>query len=353
MKRYAVHSSTIAALLMATLSLTLGACGDDDDDGDDDDVPTIDAGGQQTYTHYVNDAIKAPQNNQETRDYALNIDGDAQNRPDNALGGILSALKTNGVDIQTSVTDSINSGDLVLLHSVKAKSLTADAAATWQVYLGTALGSEPKFDGTDTFTIDPQSPDDGILNGAITAGEFNGGPGDVTIQLALTTGAPIKVKLVGTRIKATVKADGCSDGVLGGGITKEELDGSVIPGIVTLMNNSIKDDGANGPLACETNNDPVCVPNPAGKATSCDTVRKVCVSSTSKTILGLFDANNNVEITEEEVKNAVIIKALLAPDVDLLNASGAFEPGVDGKKDSLSVGIGFTCSKAIFEAANE
>jgi hypothetical protein len=351
MKRYAVHSSTIAALLVATLSLALAACGDDDDDGDDDTTP--DAGpGEVTYSHYVNDSIKAPQNNTETRDYALNIDGDAQNRPDNALGGILSALKSNGVDIQTAVTDSLEKGDLILLHSLKSKSLTADAAASWTVYLGEST-ENPKFDGTGMFTIDSTGPTDGVLQGAITAGEFNGGPGNVTIALALTTGDPIRVKLVGTRIKASVTATGCTDGVLGGGITKEELDGSVIPGIVVLMNNSIQDDGAAGPKACETQNDPTCEPAPNGDATACDTVRKVCVSSTSKTILGLFDADNSVTITEAEVKNAIIIKALLAPDVDLLNAAGTFEPGADGVKDSLSVGIGFTCAKGTFTVANE
>ena len=352
MKRYAVHSSTIAALLVATLSLTLAACGDDDDDGDDDVTPDA-TPGEVTYSHYVNDSIKAPQNNTETRDYALNIDGDPQNRPDNALGGILSALKSNGVDIQTAVTESLEKGDLILLHSLKSTSLTADAAASWTVYLGEGTAEPPAFDGTDNFTIDPTGPTDGVLPGAITAGEFNGGPGNVTIALALTTGAPIKVKLVGTRIKATVSANGCTDGVLGGGITKDELDGSVIPGIVVLMNNSIQDDGASGPLACATANDPVCVAAPNGDATACDTVRKVCVSSTSTTILGLFDADNSVSITEQEVKDAIIIKALLAPDVDLLNAAGEFEPRADGKEESLSVGIGFTCAKGIFTVANE
>jgi hypothetical protein len=136
--------------------------------------------------------------------------------------------------------------------------------------------------------------------------------------------------------------------VLGGAITNEELNTSVIPGIQTLMNNSIKDDGPDGlhPTACNASGD-TCPNAMNGDTTSCDVDRKICVSSTSKTVLNLFDGDKDHVITEAEIKDNTLIKALLAPDVDLLDGT-TFKPLTDGVKDSLSVGIGFTCKNAVF-----
>ena len=38
----------------------------------------------------------------------------------------------------------------------------------------------------------------------------------------------------------------------------------------------------------------------------------------------------------------------ISSDLDLLDASGKFNPRQDGVKDSLSVGLGFTCVPATF-----
>ncbi len=351
MKRFVVKSSsTIALLALATLPLL--ACGDDGGP-----AATPDAGGDGpimgAYSHYTNDTISVPQSSAQTRDFGLNIDGDDANRPDNALGGILSALKQQNVDIQKAVTDSVVAGRLVLLHSVQATSLSAAAAAGWKVLLGAPTATPPKYDGTDVMMVDGTSPTDGILKGSIAGGHFEGGPGNVTIALSLTTGTPIRVKLVGARIKGDLTADGCTSGVLGGAITNDELNSSVIPGIQTLMNNSIKDDGPDGmhPMACAAAGD-VCPAAMNGDATSCDVERHICRSDTSKTILNIFDTNKDAQITIDEIKNNTLIKALLAPDVDLFNGT-TFDPRKDGVKDSLSVGIGFTCKKATFSVSNE
>jgi hypothetical protein len=77
------------------------------------------------------------------------------------------------------------------------------------------------------------------------------------------------------------------------------------------------------------------------------------VSSTSKTILDLFDDNKDGDITTAEIEMDPLIMALLAPDVDLLDATGKFNPRSDGEKDSLSLGLGFTCGAATFTAAGE
>jgi hypothetical protein len=353
MKRFVVKStSTIAMLALASLPLI--ACGGGDDDGN----PGQPDAGQQpmgTYNHFVNDTITVPQSSAQTTSLGLNIDGDDHNRPDNALGGILSALKQQNVDIQKAVTDSVTEGKLILLHSIQATDLTTATNVGWKVLLGDAKTAPPPlFDGTDSFTVAADSPTDGLLTGQIAGGSFQGGPGNVTIALSLTTGDPIRVKLVGARIKANLTADGCSDGVLGGAITEQELNDAVIPGIQTLMQNSVNDDGPDGtaPVACPAA-PATCPAAMNGDSTSCVDTYMKCLTGTSKTILGLFDSDHNLMITIDEIKNNTLIKALLAPDVDLFDATGAFNPLSDMKADSLSVGIGFTCKKGTFTVTGE
>ena len=45
-------------------------------------------------------------------------------------------------------------------------------------------------------------------------------------------------------------------------------------------------------------------------------------------------------------ENNILPKLAISPDLDLLDASGKFNPRQDGVKDSLSLGLGFTCVPA-------
>jgi hypothetical protein len=96
-----------------------------------------------------------------------------------------------------------------------------------------------------------------------------------------------------------------------------------------------------------------CAAAPNGDATTCDTMRNICVTSTSKTVLDLFDDDKDGAVTADEIRMDPLSMALLAPDVDLLDASGAFNPRSDGTKDSLSLGLGFTCVNGVFAPAGE
>jgi hypothetical protein len=49
-------------------------------------------------------------------------------------------------------------------------------------------------------------------------------------------------------------------------------------------------------------------------------------------------------ITSEELRENSLTQAVLAPDLDLVNANG--RPGQDGVKDALSVGLGFEAVRA-------
>ena len=56
----------------------------------------------------------------------------------------------------------------------------------------------------------------------------------------------------------------------------------------------------------------------------------------------MFDANQDGVITEEELRGNAIIQSLLAPDLDLLED--------DGVPESISLGVGFACVGATFDA---
>lgn len=76
----------------------------------------------------------------------------------------------------------------------------------------------------------------------------------------------------------------------------------------------------------------------------CPTKDTCASGSTGATLLSLFDANGDGQISTAEVRDNNLVKSLLAPDVDLVRANG--KPGHDGVDDALSFGIGFTARSA-------
>jgi hypothetical protein len=126
---------------------------------------------------------------------------------------------------------------------------------------------------------------------------------------------PVEVDLIGVRLEADLSATGCINGKLGGGVTVEEFRGKLLPSIADGLNQIIKVDKA-----------------------------------VANTLLQVFDADRNGTITVQELENNPLLMIAISPDLDLLDASGKFNPGQDGVKDSYSVGLGFTCVPAAFTA---
>jgi hypothetical protein len=337
--------SPYLALLFSTVA-AVGCGGDDDDDGGDNNNPNVDAGTPAeceptgAFQHYVNNKVTI----METKNGAFDLDGN--NRADNQLGGIIGLLKTQGLNIQMTVDEAIAEGSLIMLHSVQAESLTTAASASWEVYLGEPI-TEPKYDGTDQATVKTDTPADARLCGSIAGGTFEGGPGDVSVQLALGEGDPLTVALKGVRIKGKLTEAGCSEGVLGGGVTNDELNNQVFPAIAELLNNTTNDDhpeGATEPAACAEAGD-TCPNTHRGETTQCDAARDLCLQASTIQVLNILDKDNDGQVTDEEIKTNDIIAQALNLDVDLV--------GNDGVEDSLSVALQFTCVKATFTAPGE
>ena len=70
----------------------------------------------------------------------------------------------------------------------------------------------------------------------------------------------------------------------------------------------------------------------------------------ANTVLPLLDSDGNGTITVAEFESNPLLMMAVSPDLDLLDASGKFNPNQDGVKDSYSMGLGFTCAPAIFTA---
>ena len=286
-------------LLLSLLALPLFACADD--------------GGQPVpegphHTYVVSEA-NVPVNNNQAREFGLDLNGDKA--PDNQLGMVLGTLSNQGFDVQSAITQAISQGDIILLLDLQTSSYSSTSGAGLAVKLGDKATAMPTpcvdandmtcrrhLGGTGRFTIGTGSPENAAVSGKIIGGTFNGGPGKISLKIALGGPEGVQLDLIGARAKATGMTDGGIDTViLAGALPQDDLNTKVIPAIHSQL----------GPLVtrdCPGTTPPDCG-CPAG-------------SSTGRTILTLFDTTpKNCIVTVDEIKNNTLIQSLLAPDVEI------------------------------------
>jgi hypothetical protein len=270
----------------------------------------------ETRHQFVSNTVTVPMSHSQSQELALNLDGDAQGQPDNLLGQLFATFLdiSPEFELQSTANEMITSGQVVMLHAVVANDLANDADVHWSVLQGQA-SSPPSFDGTDVFTVDTSfAARSSVLPGAITNGHFIGGPGSARIQLVFLD-VPIALDLIGVRLEADVNATGCTNGRIGGGIRQEDFLNTFLPAIALGLNQTIAAEPA---------------------------------TTFSQSVLAVFDGDGNGTISNDELQNNFLLNLATTPDLDLLDASGNFNPGQDGIRDSLSIGLGFTCVPASF-----
>lgn len=267
-----------------------------------------------TQYYFVTNKLLLPTTQEQTQEFALNIDADSQNQTDNKFGELLTLLtSTNqGFELQATLDQAINSGQLVSLHVVKTNDPVNDPNVLWSIFLGQGTQSAPVFNGSDQLTLNSSTPVNSPLVGALTNGHFTGGPGTTHIQMMLL-GQIVDLDLIGVRLEADFSTNGCNNGKIGGGITADEFRGNLLPAIAEGINQVIKAD-----------------------------------QTAANTLLPIFDADGNGTISSEELEKNPLLMLAISPDLDLLDGSGNFNPGQDGVKDSYSAGLGFTCVPAVF-----
>ncbi len=263
---------------------------------------------------FVTNKLTLPTTQTQAEALALNVDEDSQGHTDNKFGQLLSLLTTAvpKLELQPSLDQAVNNGQIVSLHVVRADDPMNDPSVSWSITLGLQSQSPPQFDGSDNFTLDSGVPAYSPIVGSLANGQFAGGPGTAKIQISLL-GQSVDVDLIGVRIEADLSVDGCQNGKLGGGITGEVLRGKLLPAMSDGLNQIIKAD-----------------------------------QELSNTLLQVFDSDNNGMITGQELENNPLLMIAISPDLDLLDSSGAFNPGHDGAKESYSIGLGFSCVPASF-----
>ncbi|HEU0029135.1 MAG TPA: hypothetical protein VFQ53_00790 [Kofleriaceae bacterium] len=303
---------------MAISSAALVGCGGGDDGVDPPSGPH--------YTYVANKA-SVPTNNTQARDFGLDLNGDGQ--VDNQLGMVLGTLAGQGFEVQGAVDEAVLNGSIILLLDFQTPSFSSTTGAGLQVKLGatpmpapctnpddiTTCGQHLK--GTGTFTIAAGSPQNAGVSGKIAGGVFTGGPGDISLQIALGGANPIQLDLIGARAKGTELSETALGKVtLAGALTQNDLDTKVIPAVQAQLPPLIMRD---------------CTMLTAPPDCGC------LANSTGKTILGLFDTTpKDCMVTVEEIKTNSLIQSLLAPDVT-----------IDGV-EALSLGIQVTTVKGTF-----
>jgi hypothetical protein len=268
---------------------------------------------------FVTNKLLLPTTYKLTQDFGLNIDDDDRQNTENKFGDLLTLLTSVApqLEIQSTLDDAVNNGQLVTLHMVKADDFLNDPSVLWSVYLGQRTQTAPAFDGSDQLTLDSATPLDSPIVGSLTNGRFTGGPGAARIRIHLL-GQQVEVDLIGVRLEADISVNGCIDGKMGGGITVEEFRDRLLPAIADGLNQVITAD-----------------------------------NSAATPILQAFDSNKDGIITVEELEKNPVLMIAVSPDLDLLDASNKFNPGQDGVKDSYSIGFGFTCVPAEFSVPGE
>ena len=326
--------------LATTVSLSLAACGGGDDGGGGgtpDATPSVDAAEaivpEGEHYQYVVKRLELPATNNTPLMLDIDNDGDKENK----LGAILAALTMQSggsLNLQESLDRSINKGDITLLADFQTKDFTNAAKSGLRVYLGTVVSPAACLDpavettcgkhleGTGTFALQADAPTDSLVAGSVVGGRFTGGPGKLKLQLALE-GSKIDLNLINARVQLAASAteiDGTMNRtIVGGAITKTELDTNVIPAIHTTIQTIVERD-------CPGTVTPDC---------SC------AAGATGKVLIGLFDkAPVDCDVSQDEVKNSPFIKTLLGADLDLLPPAGEY--------DSLSVGVGVSAVKGTY-----
>jgi hypothetical protein len=296
--------------LFACGTLGVVGCGDGDGGGEVTKVEGTNS------TKYASSALTLPKN---SMTYAFDLDGDGT--PDNKLGAIISGLAAVNLMPQDSANMAVTKGSLVLLMEETSSDPTQqDAKNTGlKLSLAQAAASPPKYDGTDTFTIDGSTSTAQFL-GNIAAGTFTSNnpattqtPVTLTIALPLVSGqAPLLIPVTAGRLTFKADASGkVTGGQLNGALKKEDVDAKVLPAVAALVTAQVQD-----PMASAA--------------------------------IKMFDINMDGTVTVDELKQNSLITNFLSPDIQLFEG-GVYKPNpAKTTKDSLSLGLGFEAVKATF-----
>jgi hypothetical protein len=327
---YSKRSSVLA--VACALLLPAAACGGSSDSNGNDTVTP-----EGTHYSYVVSKVFVPTNTATSTEYGLDLGSTKSGTPDgtvdNKLGGLLTLLNSSGFKLQATIDTAVDQGKILLLVDFQTKDFTNASAAGLSVKLGGTATPAPcssatdttcrhHLDGNATITVAANSPSDALVAGKIASGTFNGGPGDLSLQIALGSTDPITLNLVNARAKATAITDAGLTANIGGALLVSEINSQLIPVVQRTLAGILDAD---------------CGVPRKGPAPDCG-----CTGTTSPLILSFFDTSpKDCQVTSEEIANAQLVKTSLAPDVCSTDKCAA--------ADAVSVGIKIQTVKATIQ----
>jgi hypothetical protein len=270
-------------------------------------IPAVTFSATPTAHGYVASAIELPANGSEAKSLGRDINGDGH--PDNALGQFFAALTISGLDFRGITQDAVTNGDLLMLGSLRARSLVKDRKASWQVLYAKPT-HPPDFSGAGSFMVDPVALRSATLPARIKKHHVTTAAG--SIPVALSFGAGIATFwLRNAEISATCTRTGCSAGRITGVLMHSDLTNVFLPQLAGQFTSILTRD--------------------------CPTPSSCANGTEGQTLETLFDTNQDAAISATELQQNSLIKAVLAPDIATKRHH---------KPDALSAGFGFTVVKA-------
>jgi hypothetical protein len=290
---------------------------------------------------YVADSLTLPASSMQ---FAYDANGDGKKK--NQLGNLVAGLSTM-LDPQKATTDSITMGNLIMLMQTKGSdaTFTTDSCASATVSSGKSM-MNPDYSGNGTFML---AMTGGEFKGSITASKFTSSPpaSMATMPVSLTLPLPlipggeaIKLIATGAELSFTHTADGkIMSGQINGVIKKSDVDTVIIPSVAKTLNMRVQADPTGSKPILDLFDDGG-VPDPACSATTmgCKNLDGSCAKAKDG-IIGDCELSTNS-----------LIMNFLRADVAMFDAAGNYHPDPTdmNKKDSLTLGLGFTAVKAKF-----
>jgi hypothetical protein len=321
---------------VCALPFSVAACGSDDKTGGNTDPDGGQVTPEGTHYQYVVDQALVPVDDTTETSYGLDLGTDKSSTaldgsPDNELAQAFSLLATFKFPIQETITQSVDRGSILLLADLQTTDFTNASAAGLSVKIGatptppacdsaTDTTCRHHLDGNGKFTIATNSPADSSVTGKIAGGTFTGGPGNLTLQIALGTTNPITLNLSSARVKATQISATEMTAIIGGAVLETDFYNNLIPAIADQV----------APILARD-----CSHSTSTEKCGCDT------GSTGLLVVTLFDKSPaDCAITANELGKTSPIGSTLQPDV--CSTASCTTP------DALSIGVKVHAVKASF-----
>lgn len=275
---------------------------------------------------FVVDSVQFASNTAEATMLGMDFDNDNAGRRDNVLGSVLATVFGQlDIDLNVIVAEMIQDGRILHLIDVQTVDRVASQGVGVDIFLGRDTDGDPSdnFSGSEFFEIveRPEGPAGQTMAGIVLGGGIEAEMGAFPMQIALPGhDEPFVLDLSITRIEADLVGDTLS-GTIGGVLSEEKVQMDFLPLVHLAITRHVSRD-------CTTSG---CVPGTNGAQ-----------------FIDLFDRDDDVQVSLEEVVDNELVRALTAPDLDLFDEDGVLNPGCEGVRESLSFSVSFTAVPAQF-----